>query len=192
MRPKACVRRRLWMKPASRWPRRSGRERPGRDFSPMPNKAWDDITYTTTRLDYLRRHGLSRADRGLGDASDDDHDLALQALSRRYGRSRRRARPFGSGSQYTSDDWQSFLKPMAWWPAWSTRNCHDNASGLLSVKKERARTIVLPLRRTLDSSRFQPSSSTWFHCRYHGTVDGSHNRPECQSCGPRRSDRLAS
>ena len=86
-------------------------------------------------------------------------DLALQALLAAVWR--RKPGPgvlvhSDQGSQYTSDDWRSFLKAHGMVASMSRRgNCHDNAvaeSFFSLLKKERisagSTRIVLPLRRT--------------------------------------------
>ncbi|MBB5509239.1 transposase InsO family protein [Paraburkholderia sp. JPY681] len=52
------------------------------------------------------------------------------------------------GSQFTSDDWQSFLKAHHMVPSMSRRgNCHDNAvaeSFVSALKKERIKRHIYP------------------------------------------------
>ena len=62
------------------------------------------------------------------------------------------------GSQFTSDDWQSFLKAHRMQPSMSRRgNCHDNAvaeSFFSALKKERIRRRIYPTRTAAASDVF--------------------------------------
>ncbi len=126
-----------------------------RDFAPeAPNRVW--VTYIT----YIRTYGgwlflaavmdlYSRQIVGWATQSTMTADLVLQALVAAVWK---RKRPTGlmihsdQGSQFTSSDWQSFLRTHRMVPSMSRReNCHDNsvAESFFSVlKKERIKRRI--------------------------------------------------
>ena len=61
-------------------------------------------------------------------------------------------------NQFTSDDWQSFLKEHRMVPSMSRRgNCHDNAvaeSFFSALKKERIKRRIYPTRQAAASDVF--------------------------------------
>ena len=76
------------------------------------------------------------------------------------------------GSQFTSDDWQSFLKAHRMQPSMSRRgNCHDNAvaeSFFSALKKERIRRRIYPHGRR--QPRTYSITSRCSTTRFAGTV----------------------
>ncbi len=78
------------------------------------------------------------------------------------------------GSQFTSDDWQSFLKAHHMVPSMSRRgNCHDNAvaeSFFSALKKERIKRRIYPSRATATSDLFDYIEIFYNPVRRHGSV----------------------
>jgi putative transposase len=124
-----------------------------REFaSDAPNKVWvTDITYIRTYEGWLYLAAVmdlhSRQIVGWATRSTMTSDLVLQALLAAVWK--RKPGPgvmvhSDQGSQFTSDDWQSFLKAHHMVPSMSRRgNCHDNAvaeSFFGALKKERIST----------------------------------------------------
>lgn len=76
------------------------------------------------------------------------------------------------GSQYTSDDWQSFLKAHGMVASMSRRgNCHDNAvaeSFFSLLKKERIKHRIYPDRATASSDVFDYIEMFYNPVRRHG------------------------
>jgi putative transposase len=102
-------------------------------------------------------------------------DLALQALLAAVWR--RKPGPgvlvhSDQGSQYTSDDWQSFLKAHGMVASMSRRgNCHDNAvaeSFFSLLKKERIKRRIYPDRPAASSDVFDYIEMFYNPVRRHG------------------------
>jgi len=76
------------------------------------------------------------------------------------------------GSQYTSDDWQSFLKAHGIVASMSRRgNCHDNAvaeSFFSPLKKERIKRRIYPDRAAASSDVFDYIEMFYNPVRRHG------------------------
>jgi len=138
-----------------------------RDFAPdAPNKAWaTDITYIRTYEGWMYLAAVmdlySRQIVGWAMRPTMTSDLALQALLAAVWR--RKPGPgvlvhSDQGSQYTSNDWQSFLKAHGMVASMSRRgNCHDNAvaeSFFSLLKKERIKRRIYPDRAAASSDVF--------------------------------------
>lgn len=82
----------------------------------------------------------------------------------------------GQESQFTSSDWQSFLKARRMVSGMSRRgNCHDNAvaESFFSIrKKERIKRRTHPTRATLTSDVFEYIEMRYNPIRLHGSADG--------------------
>ena len=80
------------------------------------------------------------------------------------------------GSQFTSSDWQSFLKAHRMVPSMSRRgNCHDNAvaeSFFSVLKKERIKRRIYPTRATAASDVFDYIEMFYNSIRRHGSAGG--------------------
>ena len=80
------------------------------------------------------------------------------------------------GSQFTSSDWQSFLKAHRMEPSMSRRgNCHDNAvaeSFFSVLKKERIKRRIYPNRATAASDVFDYIEMFYNPIRRHGSAGG--------------------
>jgi putative transposase len=152
-----------------------------RDFAPdAPNKAWaTDITYIRTYEGWMYLAAVmdlySRQIVGWAMRPTMTSDLALQALLAAVWR--RKPEPgvlvhSDQGSQYTSDDWQSFLKAHGMVASMSRRgNCHDNAvaeSFFSLLKKERIRRRIYPDRATASSDVFDYIEMFYNPVRRHG------------------------
>ena len=125
-----------------------------------PNRVWvTDITYIRTHEGWLYLaivlNLFSRQVIGWSMSSRIDSELALNALLMAVWR----RRPKGGvlvhsdqGSQYTSHDWQDFLKEHRLQSSMSRRgNCHDNAvaeSFFQLLKRERIRRKTYPDRES--------------------------------------------
>lgn len=138
-----------------------------RDFAPdAPNKVWvTDITYIRTYEGWLFLAAVmdlySRQIVGWATQPTMTSDLVLQALLAAVWK--RKPGPgvmvhSDQGSQFTSSDWQSFLKAHHMVPSMSRRgNCHDNAvaeSFFSALKKERIKRRIYPNRATAASDVF--------------------------------------
>lgn len=138
-----------------------------RDFTPdAPNKVWvTDITYIRTYEGWLFLAAVvdlySRQVVGWAMQPTMTRDLVLQALLAAVWK--RKPGPgvmvhSDQGSQFTSDDWQSFLKMHRMVPSMSRRgNCHDNAvaeSFFSALKKERIKRRIYPNREAARSDVF--------------------------------------
>lgn len=155
-----------------------------RDFAPdRPNRVWvNDITYIRTYEGWLFLAAVmdlySRQIVGWATAPTMTSDLALQALLAAVWR-----RKPGSGlmvhsdqgSQFTSSDWQSFLKVHQMVPSMSRRgNCHDNAvaeSFFGALKKERIKRKIYPTRAMARSDVFDYIEMFYNPVRRHGYAD---------------------
>ncbi|HDS1366529.1 TPA: IS3 family transposase [Stenotrophomonas maltophilia] len=156
-----------------------------RDFGPQaPNKVWvTDITYIRTYEGWLFLAAVmdlySRQIVGWATASTMTSDLVLQALVAAAWR--RKPGPgvmvhSDQGCQFTSSDWQSFLKAHRMVPSMSRRgNCHDNAvaeSFFSVLKKERIKRRIYPTRAMAASDVFDYIEMFYNPIRRHGSAGG--------------------
>ena len=156
-----------------------------RDFTPeAPNKVWvTDITYIRTYEGWLFLAAVmdlySRQIVGWATASTMTSDLVLQALVAAAWR--RKPGPgvmvhSDQGCQFTSSDWQSFLKAHRMVPSMSRRgNCHDNAvaeSFFSVLKKERIKRRIYPTRAMAASDVFDYIEMFYNPIRRHGSAGG--------------------
>ena len=156
-----------------------------RDFAPdAPNKVWvTDITYIRTYEGWLFLAVVvdlySRQVVGWATAPTMTRDLVLQALLAAVWK--RKPAPgvlvhSDQGSQFTSDDWQAFLKAHHMVPSMSRRgNCHDNAvaeSFFSALKKERIKRRIYPNRATATSDVFDYIEMFYNPIRRHGSAGG--------------------
>ncbi|MCD9048160.1 IS3 family transposase [Luteimonas sp. MHLX1A] len=154
-----------------------------RDFAPdAPNKVWvTDITYIRTYEGWLFLAAVmdlySRQIVGWATAPTMTSDLVLQALVAAAWR--RKPGPgvmvhSDQGSQFTSSDWQSFLKVHRMVPSMSRRgNCHDNAvaeSFFSVLKKERIKRRIYPTRAAAASDVFDYIEMFYNPVRRHGSA----------------------
>ena len=154
-----------------------------RDFSPeAPNKVWvTDITYIRAYEGWLFLAAVmdlySRQIVGWATAPTMTSDLVLQALVAAVWR--RKPGPgvmvhSDQGSQFTSSDWQSFLKAHRMEPSMSRRgNCHDNAvaeSFFSALKKERIKRRIYPNREAARSDVFNYIEMFYNPIRRHGSA----------------------
>ena len=156
-----------------------------RDFAPeAPNQVWvTDITYIRTYEGWLFLAVVvdlySRQVVGWATAPTMTRDLVLQALLAAVWK--RKPAPgvlvhSDQGSQFTSDDWQAFLKVHHMVPSMSRRgNCHDNAvaeSFFSALKKERIKRRIYPNRATATSDVFDYIEMFYNPIRRHGSAGG--------------------
>ncbi len=156
-----------------------------RDFAPeAPNQVWvTDITYIRTYEGWLFLAAVmdlySRQIVGWATAPTMTRDLVLQALLAAVWK--RKPGPgvlvhSDQGSQFTSDDWQAFLKAHHMVPSMSRRgNCHDNAvaeSFFSALKKERIKRRIYPNRATATSDVFDYIEMFYNPIRRHGSAGG--------------------
>ena len=156
-----------------------------RDFTPeAPNTVWvTDITYIRTYEGWLFLAAVmdlySRQIVGWATAPTMTSDLVLQALVAAAWR--RKPGPgvmvhSDQGCQFTSSDWQSFLKAHRMVPSMSRRgNCHDNAvaeSFFSVLKKERIKRRIYPNRATAASDMFDYIEMFYNPIRRHGSAGG--------------------
>ena len=156
-----------------------------RDFAPeAPNQVWvTDITYIRTYEGWLFLAAVmdlySRQIVGWATAPTMTRDLVLQALLAAVWK--RKPAPgvlvhSDQGSQFTSDDWQAFLKAHHMVPSMSRRgNCHDNAvaeSFFSALKKERIKRRIYPNRATATSDVFDYIEMFYNPIRRHGSAGG--------------------
>ncbi|WP_334001133.1 IS3 family transposase, partial [Burkholderia cepacia] len=154
-----------------------------REFAPTaPNRVWvTDITYIRTYEGWLYLAAVmdlySRQIVGWATRSTMTSDLVLQALLAAVWK--RKPGPgvmvhSDQGSQFTSDDWQSFLKAHHMVPSMSRRgNCHDNAvaeSFFSALKKERIKRRIYPSRATATSDLFDYIEMFYNPVRRHGSA----------------------
>ena len=154
-----------------------------RDFTPdAPNKVWvTDITYIRTYEGWLFLAAVmdlySRQIVGWATQPTMTSDLVLQALLAALWK--RKPGPgvmvhSDQGSQFTSHDWQSFLKMHHMVPSMSRRgNCHDNAvaeSFFSALKKERIKRRIYPNRDTARSDVFDYIEMFYNPIRRHGSA----------------------
>lgn len=156
-----------------------------RQFTPeAPNQVWvTDITYIRTYEGWLFLAAVmdlySRQIVGWATAPTMTRDLVLQALLAAVWK--RKPRPgvlvhSDQGSQFTSHDWQSFLKEHHMVPSMSRRgNCHDNAvaeSFFSALKKERIKRRIYPTRAAAASDMFDYIEMFYNSVRRHGSANG--------------------
>jgi len=154
-----------------------------RDFAPdAPNKVWvTDITYIRTYEGWLFLAAVmdlySRQIVGWATQATMTRDLVLQALLAAVWK--RKPGPgvlvhSDQGCQFTSDDWQSFLKEHRMVPSMSRRgNCHDNAvaeSFFSALKKERIKRRIYPTRQAATSDVFDYIEMFYNPVRRHGSA----------------------
>jgi len=154
-----------------------------REFAPdAPNKIWvTDITYIRTYEGWLYLAAVmdlySRQIVGWATRATMTSDLVLQALLAAVWK--RKPEPgvmvhSDQGSQFTSDDWQSFLKAHHMVPSMSRRgNCHDNAvaeSFFSALKKERIKRRVYPTRAMATTDIFDYIEMFYNPIRRHSFV----------------------
>jgi putative transposase len=154
-----------------------------RDFAPdAPNKVWvTDITYIRTYEGWLFLAAVmdlySRQIVGWATQATMTRDLVLQALLAAVWK--RKPGPgvlvhSDQGCQFTSDDWQSFLKEHRMVPSMSRRgNCHDNAvaeSFFSALKKERIKRRIYPTRQAAASDVFDYIEMFYNPVRRHGSA----------------------
>ena len=148
-----------------------------------PNKAWvTDITYIRTHEGWLYLAVVldlfSRQVIGWSMKSRMTEDLVLDALLAAVWR----RKPSSSvvvhsdqGSQYSGENWQSFLKAHQLVGSMSRRgNCHDNAvaeSFFQLLKRERIRRQIYPTREAARSDVFNYIEMFYNPRRRHGTSD---------------------
>ncbi|MCU9455410.1 IS3 family transposase, partial [Pseudomonas aeruginosa] len=149
-----------------------------------PNKVWvTDITYIRTYEGWLFLAAVmdlySRQVVGWATAPTMTSDLVLQALVAAAWR--RKPGPgvmvhSDQGCQFTSSDWQSFLKAHRMVPSMSRRgNCHDNAvaeSFFSVLKKERIKRQIYPTRAMAASDVFDYIEMFYNPIRRHGSARG--------------------
>ena len=147
-----------------------------------PNQLWvADITYIRTYEGWLFLAAVmdlySRQIVGWATAPTMTSDLVLQALVAAAWR--RKPGPgvmvhSDQGSQFTSSDWQSFLKVHRMVPSMSRRgNCHDNAvaeSFFSVLKKERIKRRIYPTRAAAASDVFDYIEMFYNPVRRHGSA----------------------
>ncbi|WP_181360122.1 IS3 family transposase [Stenotrophomonas panacihumi] len=156
-----------------------------REFAPKaPNRVWvTDITYIRTYEGWLFLAAVmdlySRQIVGWATAPTMTSDLVLQALVAAAWR--RKPGPgvlvhSDQGCQFTSSDWQSFLKAHRMVPSMIRRgNCHDNAvaeSFFSVLKKERIKRRIYPNRATAASDVFDYIEMFYNPIRRHGSAGG--------------------
>lgn len=154
-----------------------------REFAPdAPNKVWvTDITYIRTYEGWLYLAAVmdlySRQIVGWATRATMTSDLVLQALLAAVWK--RKPEPgvmvhSDQGSQFTSDDWRSFLKAHHMVPSMSRRgNCHDNAvaeSFFSALKKERIKRRIYPTRAMATTDVFDYIEMFYNPIRRHGFV----------------------
>ena len=138
-----------------------------RNFTPdAPDRVWvTDITYIRTYEGWLFLAAVmdlySRQIVGWATQSTMTSDLVLKALTAAVWKRKpghRLMMHSDQGCQFTSSDWQSFLKAHRMVPSMSRRgNCHDNAvaeSFFSMLKKERIKRRIYPNRETARSDVF--------------------------------------
>ena len=156
-----------------------------RAFAPQaPNAVWaTDITYIRTYEGWLFLAAVmdlySRQIVGWATSPTMTSDLVLQALVAAVWR--RKPGPgvlvhSDQGCQFTSSDWQSFLKAHRMQPSMSRRgNCHDNAvaeSFFGALKKERIKRRIYPTRAAALSDVFDYIEMFYNPIRRHGSAGG--------------------
>jgi len=156
-----------------------------RDFSPAaPNRAWvTDITYIRTHAGWLFLAVVldlfSRQVVGWAMRSTQHTDVVLQALLAAVWR--RKPEPglvlhSDQGSQFTSEEWQSFLRSHGIVCSMSRRgNCHDNAvaeSFFQLLKRERIKRRIYANHDEARSDVFDYIEMFYNARRRHGSSGG--------------------
>lgn len=154
-----------------------------RDFAPeAPNRVWvTDITYIRTYEGWLFLAAVmdlySRQIVGWATQPTMTSDLVLQALVAAVWKRKPGAGVMvhsDQGSQFTSSDWQSFLKAHRMVASMSRRgNCHDNAvaeSFFSVLKKERVKRRIYPNREAARSDVFDYIEMFYNPIRRHGSA----------------------
>ncbi len=154
-----------------------------RNFTPdAPDRVWvTDITYIRTYEGWLFLAAVmdlySRQIVGWATQSTMTSDLVLKALTAAVWK--RKPGPglmmhSDQGCQFTSSDWQSFLKAHRMVPSMSRRgNCHDNAvaeSFFSMLKKERIKRRIYPTREVARSDVFDYIEMFYNPIRRHGSA----------------------
>lgn len=146
-----------------------------------PNTAWvTDITYIRTYEGWLYLAIVldlfSRQIVGWSMASRMKSDLVLQALLMAVWRRRPKAEVIvhsDQGTQYTSGDWQAFLRDHELLPSMSRRgNCHDNAvaeSFFQLLKRERIKRRIYASREQARQDVFSYIELFYNSRRRHGS-----------------------
>ncbi|MGP1693406.1 MAG: IS3 family transposase [Giesbergeria sp.] len=150
-----------------------------------PNQAWvTDITYIRTHEGWLYLAVVvdlfSRQVVGWSMGSRIDTSLVLDALLMALWR-RRPKEPVtvhsDQGTQFTSHDWQDFLRDHNLVSSMSRRgNCHDNAvaeSFFQLLKRERVRRQIYPSRDDAKADVFNYIEMFYNSKRRHGTAGGT-------------------
>ncbi len=150
----------------------------------QPNQAWvTDITYIRTHEGWLYLAVVldlySRQVIGWSMGSRIDTDLVLAALLMAIWRRKPKAPVTlhsDQGCQFTSHEWQDFLKSHNLVASMSRRgNCHDNAvaeSFFQLLKRERIRRQIYPTRDLARSDVFHYIEMFYNPRRRHGTAEG--------------------
>jgi putative transposase len=156
-----------------------------RDFSPeAPNRAWvTDITYIRTHAGWLFLAVVidlfSRQVVGWAMRSTQHTDVVLQALLAAVWR--RKPKPglllhSDQGTQFTSEEWQSFLKAHGIVCSMSRRgNCHDNAvaeSFFQLLKRERIKRRIYTDHAEARADVFEYIEMFYNPKRRHGSSGG--------------------
>lgn len=156
-----------------------------RNFSiAAPNKAWvTDITYIRTHAGWLYLAVVldlfSRQVVGWAMRSTQHTDVVLQALLAAVWR--RKPEPglllhSDQGSQFTSEEWQAFLKSHGIVCSMSRRgNCHDNAvaeSFFQLLKRERIKRRIYVDHAQARADVFDYIEMFYNPCRRHGSSGG--------------------
>ena len=152
-----------------------------RQFEPVePNKVWaTDITYIRTHEGWLYLAVVldlfSRQVVGWSMGERMTRELAINALLMAVWRRKPTAEVMvhsDQGSQYSSHDWQDFLKAHRLQPSMSRRgNCHDNAvaeSFFQLLKRERIRRQIYTTRAQARSDVFDYIEMFYNPKRRHG------------------------
>ena len=149
----------------------------------QPNKVWVvDITCIRTYEGWLYLAAVvylySRKVVGWATRPTLTTDLALQALLSEIWR-RKPSKGFmihsDQGSQFTSDDWQTYLKAHGFISSMSRRgNCHDNAvaeSFFSLLKKERVKRKIYPDRDAARADVFDYIEGFYNPIRRHSSAE---------------------
>lgn len=154
----------------------------------MPNQAWvTDITYIRTHEGWLYLSVVidlfSRQVVGWSMGNRIDTQLALDALLMAVWRRRPSKTVLvhsDQGCQFTSHEWQDFLKSHKLQPSMSRRgNCHDNAvaeSFFQLLKRERIRRKTYATRQAARSDVFNYIEMFYNPKRRHSSADGLPHR----------------
>jgi len=150
----------------------------------VPNQVWvTDITYIRTHEGWLYLAAVvdlfSRQVIGWSMASRMDRELAINALLMAVWRRQPKQEVIvhsDQGSQFSSHDWQDFLKTHNLIPSMSRRgNCHDNAvaeSSFQLLKRERLRRRIYVDREEARRDVFDYIEMFYNPKRRHSYADG--------------------